>query len=425
MTEAFLHYIWQYQYFDKKNLLSTAGESISILKNGFYNTHAGPDFTEAKIVIDTLEWIGNIEIHLFASDWQQHKHQHNKAYDNVILHVVWHNDTVILRSDGTLVPTLELKGRISEKLLLNYQNLVNAPATIPCASSLHQVNSLVRLNTLDRALAQRLEAKAQLVLERFHRNKQDWEETFYQLLGRNFGFKVNNDAFERLVEIIPFKAIRKHANDSVQIEAMLFGVAGMLSEPTDEYANLLQREYQLLSSKFEFKERQLPKSQWRFLRLRPANFPTLRIAQFASLLLKNHSLFSIMLATESIHDLKQYLTVVQSAYWQEHYQFEKKAQSLIPALGNDAIENIIINTIVPTLAAYSLYKDETLWMDRAINFLSKLSPEKNSIIKQWMSIGWSASSAYDSQGLLELQNSYCNKRLCLQCSIGHSLIRST
>lgn len=425
MTEAFLHYIWQFQYFDKKDLVTTEGESIAILKTGFYNTHAGPDFSQAKIKIGSLEWVGNVEIHINASEWQQHKHHHDKAYDNVVLHVVWKNDKVIARSDGSQVPTLELKNRIEDSLLLNYKNLINHPAAIPCAHALNEINSLTKISALDKALAQRLENKARVILKAFHENNNDWEETFYQLLGKNFGFKVNSEAFHALTKAVPFRSLLKHSDKLLQLEAMLFGTAGLLEKVKDDYAQSLQREYQLLQSKFNLDKKQLNESQWRFLRLRPANFPTLRIAQFATLLSVRKNIFSLILATESIVELKQLFDVTQSEYWQAHYRFDKKSKRPVPGLGEAAIENIIINSIVPTLAAYSIYKDESIWMDRAVEFLSKISAEKNSIVSEWKALGWPVNSAFDSQALIELKNNFCNRRLCLQCTIGHTLIQRT
>lgn len=423
MTEAFLHYIWQYQYFDKKDLVTTDGESIAILKTGFYNTHAGPDFSQAKIKIGTLEWIGHVEIHIHASEWQQHKHHHDKAYDNVVLHVVWKNDKEITRSDGSKVPTLELKNRIEDALLLNYKHLVNQPTAIPCAHAIHTVDNLIRISTLDKVLTQRLEHKAQIILKELQENNNDWEETFYQLLGRNFGFKVNSEAFHALTKAVPLRSLQKHNDQLLQLEAMLLGTADLLRHAKDDYAQTLQREYHLLQSKFNLAKKQLNESQWRFLRLRPANFPTLRIAQFAALLASRKNLFSSILATESIVTLKQLFEVTQSDYWQLHYRFDKKSKKPVPGLGDATIENIIINSIVPTLAAYSIYKDESIWMERALDLLTKVSAEKNNIIDEWKALGWSVTSAFDSQALIELKNNFCTKRLCLQCTIGHTLIR--
>jgi hypothetical protein len=424
VTEAFLHYIWQFQYFDKKNLTTTNEEVLHILKTGFYNTHAGPDFTNAKLRLGNLEWVGNVEIHVKSSEWTQHKHQHDKAYDNVVLHVVWKNDKDILRSDGTTIPTLELSHRIEEKLLLNYKKLVQHTAPIPCADSLPQVSPILKLSALERALTQRLETKAMALLATLKKNNNDWEETLYQVLGKNFGFKVNSEAFQQLTEVIPYRILLKHADKPVQIEALLFGTAGLLDNTKDEYTTLLRKEYSLLSTKYSLVKKSLSKSQWRFLRLRPANFPTIRIAQFASLLSQQKHLFSQLISCESIKELRQLLTVTQSVYWQQHYQFGKPSNKVIGALGDDAIENIVINTVAPLLAAYSLHKNEQLWMDRALDFLAHLPAESNAIIREWASLHWKASSAFDSQALIELKNNFCSKRLCLSCSVGANLVRS-
>jgi hypothetical protein len=425
VTEAFLHYIWQFQYFDKQALATCEGEELTIFNTGFYNTHSGPDFSQAKLKIGALEWVGNIEIHVLASEWALHKHQHDRAYDNVVLHVVWRNDKPILRSDGTPVPTLELQHRIDEKLLLRYRTLINSPAPIPCADSLPAMASITKMSTLDRALAQRLETKSRTILSALASNKNDWEETFYQALGRNFGFKVNSEPFHTLTKALPYKIIAKHIDKHLQTEALLFGTAGLLEKVKDEYGILLQREYKVLSTKFGLAATQLHKTHWRFLRLRPANFPTVRLAQFAALLSTQRALFSRMLAAETIQEVKQIFYATTSAYWHQHYQFDKPAKKPVPGLGQSAIENLIINTVVPALAAYSLHKDESLWMERALAFLTQLAPENNSVTRQWQALQWKASSAFDSQALVELKNNFCNKRQCLQCHIGVALVRKT
>jgi hypothetical protein len=424
VTEAFLHYIWQFQYFNKHALATSEGEELAVFRTGVYNVHSGPDFSQAVIKIGSLEWVGNVEIHILASEWLLHKHQHDRAYNNVVLHVVWKNDKPILRSDGTTVPTLELQNRIDEKLLLRYRTLAANPAPIPCANSLATIPSITKTSTLDRVLAQRLETKSRLLLSSLRSNNNDWEETFYQALGRNFGFKVNSESFYSVTKALPYKVIAKHIDKPLQTEALLFGIAGFLDEKAeDEYTHLLQREYAMLRAKFGLAATQLHKAQWRFLRLRPANFPTLRLAQFAMLLSTQRALFSQVVAAETIREVKQFFDVVQSAYWQQHYVFGKPSKKMVPGLGQSAVENIIINTVVPTLAAYSMYKDEPLWMDRAVDFLTQLAPENNSIVQQWQALQWNATSAFDSQALVELKNNFCNKRLCLQCNIGVALVR--
>jgi Protein of unknown function (DUF2851) len=422
MTEAFLHYVWQHQYFDKKGLATTDGDAVTIFKHGFYNTNAGPDFQQATLKIGKIEWVGHVEIHLNASDWRTHNHQTDEAYDTVVLHVVWKNDKPIMRSDGTIIPTLELKQRVDNELILRYKKLLNHPASIPCADSLAGVKSILKLSALDKALAQRLEIKSQSILTILKENKNDWEETCYQILGKNFGFKINAEPFDQLTRAVPYKIILKHADKPHQVEALLFGTAGLLENTKDDYNILLSKEYQLLAAKFSLKDKILHKSTWRFLRLRPANFPTLRLAQFASLLTERKNIFSAILACESIQELKTIFDIHQSLYWQQHYRFGVVSKKPIPGLGDVAVENIVINTVAPMLAAYSQLKDEPLWMDRAVEFLTKIKPEANSITREWTNLGWKATSAFDSQALIELKNNFCNKRLCLQCVIGASLI---
>jgi len=423
VTESFFHYIWQFQYFDKTNLTTTEGEELTVFKTGYSNSHAGPDFLNAKVKIGALEWNGHVEIHINASDWTQHQHHSDKGYDSVVLHVVWKNDKQITRSDQSHIPTLELKNRIAELLLSKHKNLLLSPAVIPCAESLTKVASVVKLSALEKALTQRLETKSKAVLSLLKKNNNDWQETCYQVLSKNFGFKVNAEAFSTLSEAVPCKTILKHADKLVQVEALLLGTAGLIEKANDDYTNYLQKEFKLLSTKYTPSKNQLHKTQWRLLRLRPANFPTIRIAQFATLLVKQKNIFSSIIAAESIQEVKQLFDVVQSSYWQEHYQFGKKSKKPVPGLGESAIENIIINTVAPLLAAYSLKKDEPLWMERAVEFLTKVKPENNSIIREWNSLGWKATSAFDSQAMIELKNNFCLKRLCLQCVIGSSLVK--
>jgi hypothetical protein len=423
VTESFLQYIWQYQYFDRKELKTSQGEIITVIRTGTLNQHAGPDFIHANINIDSVEWAGHVEIHVKASEWVQHKHDLDKAYDNVILHVVWDQDNIIKRSDGTVIPTLELKGRTNNELFRSYKKLINQPHPVPCAGLLSQVPSIVRTSTIERALIKRLESKSKVIAETLKKNNNDWEETTYQVLGKNFGFKVNAEPFEKLVQIVSYKTILKHADKLQQVEALLLGAAGLINKRNDEYSELIAKEFNLLGTKYSLHEKQLHKSQWRFLRLRPANFPTIRIAQFASFLCGQKHLFSAIIATESARELKQLLDVTQSVYWQKHYQLGKPAAKIIAGLGESAMENIIINTVAPLLAAYSKQKDEPLWMERAVDFLSSIPPENNSITRLWQSIDWKAKSAFDSQGLIELKNNYCAKRLCLHCTIGTSILK--
>jgi len=423
LTESFLHYLWQFQYFSKKELTTTHGESLQIFHPGIRNSHAGPDFSDARIAIGNLEWRGTVEIHIKASGWYDHHHGEDAAYENVILHVLWENDKPVVRSDGSVMPTLELKDRVDLTLWSKYKSLFTSAESIPCAQSWPAVQDVIKLSMLDKALTQRLESKAKRVLEMLEKNLGDWEETCYQLVCMNFGFKVNTDPFLQLSRALPYKILLKHGDQSLQQEALLFGQAGFLDKVSDEeYPKLLQREYTLLSKKYGLEKSQLHKSQWRFLRLRPANFPTVRLAQLAALIHRKKNFFSLVLAAQSYDELFTLLKTEQSVYWKTHYQFGKTTEH-VPALGKSSIQNIIINTVVPLLAAYSIAHDDQLYMERAIEVLHHLPAEKNVITRHWTELNYTVKTAFDSQALIELYNSYCQKRRCLDCVVGSFLIR--
>lgn len=423
MTESFLHYLWELQYFNKELLLTTKGEEILIFHPGQRNTHAGPDFFNARVRIGDMEWVGSVEIHIHASGWIEHKHNVDPAYENVILHVVWKDDKPVKRDDGSRLPTLELRNRVDDELLLHFTKLMHSPEIIPCSSKLNTVSPLVKFSMLDKVLVERLASKAEEILKTFQRNNNDWEETCFQLLARNFGFKVNSDPFQQLAQSLPFKYLLKHADKLLQVEALLFGQAGFLEDENNEaYYQLLQREYKLLGQKYRLFARRLNKVQWRFLRLRPANFPTIRIAQLASLVYYRKNLFSSILAIDSVKGLTAFFSVGQSDYWLHHFQFFKAWKEAVNTLGKASIQNIIINTVAPILVAYSKSKHEQVYIDRAVSILQNLQAESNNITKQWETFGMDAGTAFDSQAMVELYNNYCLRRRCLSCKIGTALV---
>lgn len=423
MSEYFLHYIWQFQYFDKLHLLTSEGEEVKIFHPGLRNIHSGPDFFNAHLRIGSMDWVGGVEIHINASGWVEHHHNVDPAYENVVLHVVWKNDKPIMRNDGSVLPVIELKGRVEEHLLLQMKTLVNSPDQIPCSHSFSKVSSLNIISALDRVMIERLEAKSTIVLERLQRNNNDWEETCYQLLCRNFGFKVNAEPFQQLSTSLPLRLLLKHGDKLHHTEALLFGMAGFLDDqPDDEYHRLLCREYKLLSTKYGLLGQQMLKSQWRFLRLRPGNFPTIRIAQIASIFFHQKNLFSKLISIPSARELRSVFSSLQSPYWTAHYRFSKRSKDVVPSLGESSIDNILINTVVPLLAAYGRWKDDHHYLERAIRILHEISPEQNAITKLWAEPGIKSKSAFDSQALIELYSSYCQKRRCLECKIGSSLL---
>jgi len=424
MNESFLHYIWQFQYFNKQELRCSTGEEIIVVNSGLKNTHAGPDFYNAKLKLGNMEWAGSVEIHIYSSGWREHRHQDDAAYENVVLHVVWEEDEKIYRKDGTLLPTLELKSRVASSFLLQYKRIVHSRNRIPCANAIQHVPDVIKVSMLDKALMARLEKKAETILQALERNNGDWEETCYQILCRNFGFKVNTDPFLQLAQSLPYKILMKHGDRLEQIEALLFGQAGFLKETiNDAYYLLLRREYTLLRKKYNLGAKQMNKAQWRFLRLRPANFPTIRLAQLSSVLFNQKNMFSRIISITSWKELMPAFSVKPSAYWLHHYQFFKKQDKEIPALGRMSIENIVINSIVPMMVAYGKSKDDQRYIDRAVQLLEETPSEENNILRSWEDLGIVSKTAFDSQALIELHNNFCIRRRCLDCNIGFFLLQ--
>lgn len=425
MQESFLHYLWQYQYFDKTELTTTAGEPVQVFNPGLTNRHAGPDFSDARILIDSVLWVGTVEIHVLASDWLRHHHQYDGAYENVVLHVVWEQDKPLLRTDGSLMPTLTLKGRVDYDLVLRYRTLMQSPAPIPCSAAFSRVTSLTRFSALDIAVVSRLERKALLMMETYHRTQNDWTETVYQHMGMCFGFKVNSEPMLQLARALPYKILSKHIDNLTQVEALLFGQAGLLDENLGgPYPVLLRREYEVLSHKYQLSQRRLHRSQWRFLRLRPSNFPTLRIAQWAATLSKVKPLFSQLLDAANATELDNLLRVEQSMFWQHHYAFDSEEREDVPPLGEMSRQSVLVNLVVPLYAAYAHHRDEPEWMDKAIRLLQEIPAEVNSVTRKWTLLGEKITSAFDSQGWIELYSNYCLKKRCLDCNIGAAIIQS-
>jgi hypothetical protein len=339
------------------------------------------------------------------------------------LHVVWENDKEITRTDGSKIPVLELKDRVEPSLIDRYKKLINQPQDILCQSQLDQVDHLTKLSMWDKALMNRLERKAKEVTDLHKQLKGDWEIVAYRLLCRNFGFKINNEAFEMLSKALPLKFIHKHANNIHQVEALLLGQAGFLDEKEgDDYYLGLRKEYLFLSKKYQLETMKMNRHQWKFLRLRPANFPTLRLAQLAIILVKLKNVFSAILDTTSFDQLNKLLAQPTSEYWNTHYHFGKDGKSRNKKIGKSSVENIIINTVVSILAAYSKMHQEQEYLDRAVSFLQQLSPENNRITSQWKSLNQPIKSAFESQAGIELYNEYCLKKKCLSCNIGAKLL---
>ncbi len=424
MSEDFLSFVWRYQYFDALNLRAETGEALQILRVGQLNTDAGPDFAEARILLDGLEWAGAVELHVRSSDWEAHRHPDDAAYESVILHVVWEDDRPVLRQDGTLVPTLVLKSRVKPAVRERYERLMTSKTEIPCAPQFRDVPRLPKIAMLDRVLLERLDGKAARVTELWEENNRDWEETAYQWLAQYFGFRLNAPAFLRLAQIVPLKILQKHRLSGLQIEALLFGTSGLLPADSEEkYVQDLQREYQFLAAKYGLLSQKMALTEWKFLRLRPAGFPTVRLAQFATLLQHETGLFASLTSVESADELRKMLRVSQSAYWKKHYQFGKEATAIVPGLGKDAADLLIINAAVPLLVAHARQRDQALLLDRAVRWLEQIPGEKNHITRAWADLGMRVTTAFDSQALIEWHNGYCVEKRCLECTVGAALVR--
>lgn len=425
MKEDFLHYIWQHQYFSKMNVATTEGEPVQVLRIGYYNTDAGPDFKEALLRIGKVEWSGSVEIHLQASDWHRHQHQLDEKYDQVVLHVVWEADVAVHRIDGTLVPVLELKERIDLSLLQTYERLLQAKDAVPCAAFWPAVPEITKTLMLERALVERLEAKGEEVLQTLRSYSNDWEQTAYHALLRGFGFKANQQAFEELAKALPLSVVRRHQQSQLQLEALLFGQAGFLEETQDAYAAQLLKEYAFLSHKYDLTPRAMPRHRWNFLRMRPANFPTVRLAQLAAVLHQHQAFFSKMLEAQTV---KQYEAVFQapvSAYWQEHYLLGKQSKGLQKNMGKSSIQNLIINVAVPLLAAYASYSDNRQYLEKAVSLLEASKEGSNKITRHYEALGWQAKSAADNQAALSLYKRYCAPVNCMHCAIGNKVMKQS
>jgi hypothetical protein len=423
LREDFLHYVWRYKQFDFQDLKTTSGENIEVFQFGMYNTDGGPDFKNARIQIDETIWAGNVEIHIKASDWLKHEHSKNPAYNNVILHVVFEADVVINNNVGQPIPTLELNGRIPLKLKNTYLKLLHEKAWIPCANQIESVSDFTKTIWLDRLLIERLQQKTTIIAEALELNNNDWETTFYQMIARSFGLKINVEPFERLAQTLPLITLAKHKNSLFQLEALLFGQSGLLEgDFNEDYPNRLKKEYKFLSHKHNLSP--LPKTIWQFLRLRPPSFPTVRMAQFAALVHQSSHLFSKVLEAENIETIEKLFEVQISDYWLTHYVFDKESKKRKKSLGKSTIQLIIINTIIPALFLYGKSKGEEKYKDKALKFLEQLPAEKNKVIDNWQSLGFKADSAYQTQSLLQLKKHYCDKKNCLNCSIGNTIMKS-
>ena len=418
--EQLLHYVWKHKIFPLKELKTTTGQQVEVIDTGLANTDAGPDFFNAKLKLDGVLWIGNIEIHERSSDWFKHGHHADTGYNSVILHIASEIDMEISRSNGERIPQIQLI--CPEAVRTNYKELLETDSYPPCYRIIPSLSPFTAHSWMSALQMERFEQKATLLNERLKRCQGNWEDAFFITLARNFGFGLNGDAFETWAHQLPFRAVDKHRNDLFQIEAIFFGQAGILEDSDgDGYYLRLKKEYTYLQHKFGLIP--MDASLWRFLRLRPANFPHIRIAQLACLYHRAYGLLSRIMETETLQGVRDILKGGTSEYWLTHYTFGGSSPSRPKTLSNTSLDLLIINTVVTFLYAYGLHKGNRVLCARAGSFLEELKAENNYITRMWEQCGMKASNAADSQALIQLKKEYCDKKKCLYCRIGYEYLK--
>ena len=418
--EQLLHYVWKHKIFPLKELKTTTGQQVEVIDTGLANTDAGPGFFNAKLKLDGVLWIGNIEIHERSSDWFKHGHHADAGYNSVILHIASEIDMEISRSNGERIPQIQLI--CPEAVRTNYKELLETASYPPCYRIIPSLSPFTAHSWMSALQMERFEQKATLLNERLKRCQGNWEDAFFITLARNFGFGLNGDAFETWAHQLPFRAVDKHRNDLFQIEAIFFGQAGILEDSDgDGYYLRLKKEYTYLQHKFGLIP--MDASLWRFLRLRPANFPHIRIAQLACLYHRAYGLLSRIMETETLQGVRDILKGGTSEYWLTHYTFGGSSPSRPKTLSNTSLDLLIINTVVTFLYAYGLHKGNPVLCARAGSFLEELKAENNYITRMWEQCGMKASNAADSQALIQLKKEYCDKKKCLYCRIGYEYLK--
>jgi len=422
MKEEFITYLWQNRLLEPVGLLTTDSREVSIVEPGSLNHDSGPDFTAARIRIGNTLWAGNAEIHIRSSDWYKHKHHLDPAYDNTILHIVYEYDGEARNSKGEVIPALQVKNRFRENILRNYLYLKSAKTWVPCQQTIHHADGFVTRNWLARLLVERLERKTSEILHYLRYFEQNWEYTFYFLLARNFGFKVNSIPFGMLIQKTPFQVLLKNRDRLEVLEALLFGQAGLLADTfQDDYPKMLQTEYGYQRKLHHINP--INRSIWKFSRMRPTNFPTIRIAQYAMLLHKSEKLFDLAVGSKERLSFRRIMGVRASSYWDGHYRFDKASAHSPKVLGEEAVNNLMINTIIPVMFLYGKENMKPGLSEKAIDLMQTIPAERNQVISKWTGLGIKPCNAAESQALIELKKHYCTPRKCLSCHIGFQIIR--
>lgn len=420
MNEEFLYYLWIYQL-TKGDMVTTSGEHISVISPGTRNTDCGPDFFNALIDIGDTRWAGNVEIHVVSSDWRKHNHQKDESYDNIILHVVYNDDYPVRRKSNELIPTLELVGKFNLNILSNYQKFLKSRNEIPCNKLIGTINNIDIIQWYDRLLVERLEKKSEKINDLLKNTKGDLLQVYYQQLARSLGYTTNADSMEMLAIATPLKLILKHSNKLSQIEAILFGQSGLLTEKNkDQYPKNLYTEYLFLKEKYNLST--LSKKVWYFMRMRPVSFPTIRISQLANIIYATSGVLTDILEIDKLNYVYSILSVSASAYWNNHFRFDAFVEGKKKMIGNSTIDIIMINTIIPFLFVYGKSKNNTDLQHKAITWLSQIKAESNKITREFTSYGLKAENAMESQALIQLKNNYCLKKRCLDCKFGFILL---
>lgn len=421
MQEDFLHYIWKHKKFRFNNLETTTGESIVVTSVGQHNFNSGPDFFNAKIKVGDQLWAGNVEIHIKSSDWFLHSHEQDKAYDNVILHVVWEDDTEVFRKDNTPIPTLQLKDVVDVTMLNNYEKLfAKQNKWINCENDFPSTDDFVLTNWLERLYLERLERKSETINTLLVASKNDWESVFFKMLTKNFGLKVNGESFFSLGQSIDFSIIRKTQSNPHVLEAFLFGQAGLLKQDIENAYYLdLKNEYKFLKQKFGLQNNQVLPLQ--FFRLRPSNFPTIRLSQLANLYNKHQNLFSKVIELNEVEDFYELFKVSTSDFWETHYTFQKTSKTSIKTLSKSFVDLLLINTILPIKFCYAKQKGVEIDSE-IIKIATAITSEKNNIISAFNNLKKVSKSSLDSQALIQLKTEYCDKNNCLKCAVGNQFL---
>ncbi len=430
--EQLLHYVWKHRLLPLGTLTTTSGQTVEVIDPGLYNSNAGPDFFNAKIRIDGTVWVGNVEMHVRSADWFQHGHQHDARYNNVILHVAETVDTDVVTQSGNHPQQLQVA--IPQYITDRYAELSAIDKYPPCYRLIPHLDNLTMHSWMSALQTERLEQKTQAIGKRLSLCGGSWETACFVTLARNYGFGVNGDAFESWAYNIPLHNVDHHRDDIFQVEAIFMGQAGLLDAESiperhraaaihDDYYQRLKGEYSYLAHKFGLKP--MDYHLWKFLRLRPQNFPHIRLAQLAQLYCSRKAGLSGLLECTTVKQLAQALQTEVTPYWKTHYTFAAETRSNGKHLSVHSISLIIVNTVVPLLFAYGRYKSDEALCDRAFNLLEQLKAEDNHIIRMWRECGLKVDNAGDSQALIQLKNNYCDRHDCLRCRFGYEYLKKS